>query len=137
MTYEELVAEEKRWQQNKPLLKREIKLAKDKEKVQKLKNDKRQLTTTKLLLLFLFLNFTLIEIFTGWVTIQSIQLAYYSEYSSPDYTPLVTLIGAVVGEVMSFATYALKSMKENSQGGIVYETALREPEPQNDDGSVG
>lgn len=43
----------------------------------------------------------------------------------PDFTPLVTLIGAVVSEVIGFAIYALKAMKENSKGGIVYDTAMR------------
>ena len=42
----------------------------------------------------------------------------------PDFTPLVTLIGAVVSEVIGFAIYAIKSAKENTEGGIIYETTM-------------
>ena len=53
---------------------------------------------------------------------------------SIDFTPLVALIGAVVGEVFGYAIYSLKSAKENSAGGIVYDSALRELEDnQNSD----
>ena len=72
------------------------------------KNTKKKFSTTKLIVLFLFINCTLLEIFTGWVTIQSIQLA--KEYMiAVDFTPLVTLIGVVVGEVLSFGVYAAKT----------------------------
>lgn len=86
---------------------------------------KKKITVTKLIVFFLFVNCTLIELFTGWVTIQSINLAK-DLMLTIDYTPLVTLIGAVVGEVIGFAVYALKSVKENTAGGIVYERAFRE-----------
>ena len=43
---------------------------------------------------------------------------------NPIFSPLVALISAVVGEVIAFAIYALKSAKENTKGGIVYETAI-------------
>ena len=91
-----------------------------------------KISTTKKLMFFLFLNCTIIELFTGWVTIQNIALAREMGVSL-DFTPLVTLIGTVVGEVLSFAVYAAKSAKENSQGGIVYETAMQ----KNEDGTVG
>ena len=41
-----------------------------------------------------------------------------------DFTPLVALIGAVVGEVFSYAIYSLKSTKENTVGGIVYDSVI-------------
>ena len=86
---------------------------------------KKKFSTTKLIVLFLFINCTLLELFTGWVTVQSIQLA--KEYMvSVDFTPLVTLIGVVVGEVLSFGVYAAKSVKENTAGGIVYDSAMQE-----------
>lgn len=126
-----LVQEEKDWAKNKQLLKRKIKIEKDKAKLRNSLKDKSKLTTTKLLILFLFINCTIIELFTGWATIQSIQLALQTGLA-PDFTPLVTLIGAVVGEVVGFAVYAVKSTKENTVGGIVYESALN-----NNDESVG
>lgn len=90
-------------------------------------NKKEKKSTTKLLIAFLFINCTLIELFTGWVTVQNLHLVE-SVNAALDFTPLVTLIGAVVGEVTGFAVYAAKSAKENSKGGIVYEQAFRESE---------
>ena len=43
---------------------------------------------------------------------------------TPDLSPLMALISAVVAEVIGFAVYALKSTKENTEGGIIYETAM-------------
>ena len=80
----------------------------------------KKISTTKLLVTFLFINCTLLEIFTGWVTIWNLVLAR-DVGTSIDFTPLITLIGVVIGEVFGFAIYALKSMKENTKGGIVYE----------------
>ena len=53
-----------------------------------------------------------------------------------DFTPLVALIGAVVGEVFSYAIYSLKSAKENTAGGIIYDTAMRDnlPSPPDNNG---
>lgn len=82
----------------------------------------KKIPTSKKLILFLFLNCTLIELFTAWVTIKSLYLAE-TFLIVPDFTPLVSLIGAVLGEVIGYAVYAIKSAKENSQGGIVFESA--------------
>lgn len=127
----QLAQEEKDWAKNKQLLKRKIKIEKDKAKLRNSLKNKSKLTTTKLLILFLFINCTIIEIFTGWATVQSIQLTLQTGVA-PDFTPLVTLIGAVVGEVVGFAVYAVKSTKENTVGGIVYDSALN-----NNNESVG
>jgi len=43
-----------------------------------------------------------------------------SQTGMVDFTPIVTLIGAVVGEIIGFAIYAAKAAKENTVGGIVY-----------------
>lgn len=131
-----LVQEEKDWAKNKQLLKRKIKIEKDKAKLRNSLKDKSKLTTTKLLVLFLFINCTLIELFTGWATIQSIQLALQTGLA-PDFTPLVALIGAVVGEVIGFAVYAVKSTKENTAGGIIYDCAMQNNDNNTDTGSVG
>jgi hypothetical protein len=123
ITEEELVQEEQDWAKNKQLLKRKIKIEKDKKKLKDSLKDKKELTTTKLLVLFLFLNCTLIELFTSWATVQSLSIAAQTGLS-PDFSPLVTLIGAVVGEVIGFGVYAVKSVKENTVGGIIYDSAM-------------
>ena len=85
----------------------------------------KKISTTKKFMLFLFINCTLIELFTGWVTVQNLILAREMGIML-DFTPLVTLIGAIVGEVFSFAVYAAKSAKENTKGGIIYEKAINQ-----------
>ena len=129
---EELVAElkkrveqeEKRWELEKPLLEREQKVNSEKEEFAKKKN---KLTTSKILIGFLFLNCTLIEIFTGWAMIKMLYIASIAG-TSIDFTPLVALIGAVVGEVIGYGIYSLKSAKENSVGGLVFESAMKDKE---------
>lgn len=86
---------------------------------------KKKISCTKLIVLFLFINCTLVELFTGWVTIQNLILAQTVGVAL-DFTPLNTLVGTVVAEVLGFAIYAAKSTKENSKGGIVYDLALNE-----------
>ena len=78
---------------------------------------------TKLIILFLFINCTLVELFTGWVIVQNLLLAQAVGIAL-DFTPLTTLVGAVVAEVLGFAVYALKAAKENSKGGIVYDSTF-------------
>jgi hypothetical protein len=136
LTEEEIQQEEQNWAKDKQLLKRKIKIEKDKRKLNDKLKDKKELTTTKRLILFLFINCTLIEIFTGWATVKSLEIAAASEYLSADFSPLVALIGAVVGEVIGFGVYSLKSVKENSKDGIVYESAMKglNSVTSNDDG---
>ena len=117
----EIVLQEKQWEKEKSLQERKYKIKKEKRELKSLYGFK--LPTSKLLILFLFINCTLIELFTGWVTIKSLDLATLTMVS-PDFTPLVTLIGAVVSEVIGFAIYAIKSGKENTEGGIIYETTM-------------
>ena len=117
----EIVLQEKQWEKEKSLQERKYKIKKEKRELKSLYGFK--LPTSKLLILFLFINCTLIELFTGWVTIKSLDLATLTMVS-PDFTPLVTLIGAVVSEVIGFAIYAIKSAKENTEGGIIYETTM-------------
>ena len=56
---------------------------------------------------------------------------------TPDLSPLMALITTVVAEVIGFGIYALKSTKENTEGGIIYETAMREFESENNEKSYG
>lgn len=86
--------------------------------------------TGKVLMWFLFVNCTIVELFTGWVTVQSFKLAY-ATMITPDFTPLNTLVGTIVAEVIGFAVYCIKSMKENTKGGIVYEAAMRSLDSNN------
>ena len=116
-----LTLEEKKWAAEKQYLERKYKLKMDKRAMRKKMMGK--IPTSKLLILFLFINCTLIELFTGWTTIQSFKLAH-ELMITPDFTPLVTLIGAVVSEVIGYAIYSLKAMKENTSGGIVYDSAI-------------
>lgn len=117
----EILLQEKQWEKEKSLQERKYKIKKEKRELKSLYGFK--LPTSKLLILFLFINCTLIELFTGWVTIKSIDLATLTMVG-PDFTPLVTLIGAIVSEVIGFAIYAIKSAKENTEGGIIYETTM-------------
>jgi len=112
--------QEESWAREKDLLERQYKMQEERKNLK----PKGKITTTKWIVLFLFLNCTAIEIFTGWATYESLiisqQIGTYADFS-----PLVALIGAVVGEVMGFAVYAAKSTKENTAGGIVYDQAMQ------------
>lgn len=110
--------EEQLWEKEKDILERKQKIKNERSKFKP-----KKITTTKLLTFFLFLNCTLIELFVAYVTIRSLDISAFSGMS-PDFTPLITLVGAVVSEVIGFAIYCLKSVKENSKNGIIYETTM-------------
>ena len=116
--YKEILAEKERWEQEKKTIKLQQQIRREK---RKLFNPFTKISFSKWLIFFLFLNCTALELFTAWVTIQSIALAF-NQGMSPDFTPLITLIGLVIGEVVSYAIYSLKSMKENTKGGIIYDS---------------
>lgn len=119
----EIIIKEHRWQREKEVLERKYKLKQEKREFKKQFLPK--ISTSKLLILFLFINCTIIELFTGFVTLKSLDLTTLT-MANPDFTPLVALIGAVVSEVVGYAVYALKSAKENTAGGITYEAAMRQ-----------
>lgn len=119
----EITIKEHRWQREKEVLERKYKLKQEKREFKKQFLPK--ISTSKLLILFLFINCTIIELFTGFVTLKSLDLTTLT-MANPDFTPLIALIGAVVSEVVGYAVYALKSAKENTAGGITYETAMRQ-----------
>ena len=125
MTKEErdITIKEHRWQREKEVLERKYKLKQEKKEFKKRFLPK--ISTSKLLIFFLFINCTIIELFTGFVTLKSLDLTTLT-MANPDFTPLVALIGAVVSEVVGYAVYALKSAKENTAGGITYEAAMRQ-----------
>lgn len=109
----------KKWEQEKIEIEKKEQLKIEKEKFLS-KYKKPKLSTTKKLIYFLFVNCSLIEIFTGVIT----WLSACSD--NPDFSPLVALIGAVVGEVIGFAVYGIKSIKENTAGGVVYEKVMQQ-----------
>ena len=127
--------EEKRWMLEKPLRERQAAVRNDRAEFKK---KKCKISTSKLLIIFLFINCTLIEIFTGWAMVKMLSLAFIAG-TMIDFTPLVALIGAVVGEVFGYAIYSLKSTKENTVGGIVYDSVInnsndKEPSPPQENG---
>ena len=125
---EKIIKEEQDWADYKKYLIRKIKLIEDKESF--LLENKKKISTSKILILFLFINCTIIEIFTGWVTVKSFSYSLITG-NSIDFSPLVTLIGSVIGEVTGFAIYSLKSANEKAEGGIVYDSIFRNKEDVN------
>ncbi len=110
----------KQWDEQKQLLQAKEKIRQQKEEIFKQKNKKkRELTTTKRLMFFLFFSCSVIQIFTMYVTIKSMNMGL-----GADFGPLQMLISAVVAEVIGFAIYSIKSLKENTKGGIIYEAAM-------------
>lgn len=115
----QIEVQQKYWEEEKPIIIAEQDLEEDKKETKnRKKEEKKKLTTTKFLMFFLFASCTIIQIFTLVVTILSINAGVY------DFTALQMLITAVVGEVVAFAIYSIKSLKENTKGGIIYETAM-------------
>lgn len=109
------------WEKEKIILLKKQELKEQKKEIKnKGKQQKRKLTTTKLLTFFLFINCTIIQLFTLYITWKQINIGY-----GADLTPLQMLITTVVGQVIVFAVYSLKSLKENTKGGIIYQTALK------------
>lgn len=122
---ERLVAsKEKYWAKEKELLTREYKIKDERKSLkERFKKKRDKIANSKLLIWFLFINCTIIEIFTIWVIIQELSLSAQGMLT-PDLSPLMALISSVVAEVIGFAIYSLKSVKENTEGGIVYETTM-------------
>lgn len=118
---------QKEWEQEKDIIIEQIKLKNDKEKIK----GHNKLSMSKKIILFLFINCTLIELFTGYITIMDLNIAKTT--GMVDFSPMIALITAVVGEVIGFAVYAVKSMKENTQGGITYQAMMNEFEQQEED----
>lgn len=114
----QIIQQEKQWEKDKLLIERQQKIKEERHALISFKP-----STTKIIMVFLFLNCTLVEIFTGWATVQSLNIALET-MTYVDFTPLTALVGAVVSEVIGFGVYAVKATKENTTGGIVYEQAM-------------
>ena len=74
--------------------------------------------TTKLVMAYIIINCTIVEIYSMWVMVKL-----------QDISGLYTLITSVIGETIAFLVYAVKSTKENTQGGIIYEKMKIENTP--------
>lgn len=111
---EQVKQKQERWNVERTSLEAENKINQEYKQLKKSSRKIKMPSTSKLMLGFLFINCTAIELFTGWVTYESILIG------QPDYSPLITLIGAVVGEVIGLGTYYVKACKENTEGGVTY-----------------
>lgn len=112
--------QEQNWQIQRLNLKRRNDIKNDYNKIQN-KNPFR-ITTGKLAMWILLALCFIVIIFTGVVTIKEFSLAYALGLM-PDFTPLVTMIGAILGAAIDVAAYFAKSAKENTKGGITYQAA--------------
>lgn len=118
----------KKINQQKEQLQKQKEYLLKKQQIKELKRGLRakiKLSTSKILMYFLFLNCTAIEIFTGIVTIINLNIARETGIN-PDLTPLVTLVSTGVTQTIGFAIYSIKAAKQNCKGGIVYEQAMFE-----------
>ena len=113
MKEKDIVKLQKDWEEEKKILEVEQKIKEEKKKY------KRKFPTSKLLIFLLFINCTVIELFTGYILIKTIQMSQYTMIS-PAMTPLTTPIGSIVTQVIGYAVYSLKAMKENTKNGITY-----------------
>lgn len=109
-----LKLQEMEWKRKKRLLDKRKALRKSKlEYLPRLK-----VNTTKLVMAYIIINCTIVEIYSMWVMVKL-----------QDISGLYTLITSVIGETIAFLVYAVKSTKENTQGGIIYEKMKLENTP--------
>ena len=79
-----------------------------------MKSKKKKITTSKLLIGFIFVNCIVVEVYAMWAM-----------YKLADLSALSVLVTSIIGETIAYAIYSVKSMKENSMGGIVYDLAMQ------------
>lgn len=84
----------------------------------------KKISTTKFLITFLFVDCIAVQFFVAYATVMSVAIAE-AVGAVPTFEPLIALVGAVVAEAIGFGIYCIKSAKENSKDGIVYELAMR------------
>lgn len=74
-------------------------------------------STTKMAMGYIFASCTVVQIYS-----------MAAMWHFADLSALYSLIGATVGEVISYCAYAAKSAKENTKGGIVHDMAMKSQE---------
>ena len=92
-------------------------------------NDKKKekLSFSKIAFIFMVTNCVIIELY-----------ALFTMFYFQDLSSLPALIAAIVGECITLCGYYVKSGKENTIGGIVYESAMKKLEHELDNNeSVG
>lgn len=93
---------------------------------------RKQLSFSKIAVIFIFANFLAIELYSMVV------MVWFRDLAS-----LGTLIAAVIGQCVTLCGYFVKSDHENTSGGITFETAMYElrentaTKTDEDDGAVG
>ena len=120
--------QERRWKEEKEIIDRRNKLK------QARKGKKKKIETSKIVLWFMLCLLLSIILFTGYVTLSMMNIAANTS-TMMDFTPLVALISAIVGQVIITLGYFIKSGVENREGGVTYLNAQYNLE--NDDGGVG
>jgi hypothetical protein len=73
--------------------------------------------TAKIALGYIFLSCTVVQIYS-----------MAAMWHFADLSALYSLIGATVGETISYCAYAAKSARENMKGGIVHDMAMKDQE---------
>lgn len=80
------------------------------------KEGKQKMALSKKLTIFLLANFTIVELYVLYVM-----------YVFQDISALPSLITVVVGDVIAFIVYMIKSLKENtSDTGFLYELKMKD-----------
>lgn len=92
------------------------------------KEGKQKMALSKKLTIFLLANFTIVELYVLFVM-----------YVFQDISALPSLITVVIGDVVAFIVYMIKSLKENtSDKGFMYELKMKDTENNTiDDQAVG
>ena len=93
---------------------------------QKFKPKKKKITASKLALFVMLM-----------VCLEIILFAEYVMYHTGDLSALITLIGIPASMAVVIWSYYSKSKAENTRNGIVYETAMRELDNDEEEGVVG
>lgn len=117
-SWKQILQKQKRWQKEKEIIKIKNRIKKQKKALSNFK-----ISTSKIFTFLLFLNCSCIQFFAAWATVQSINIAKQAG-TMIDFSPLVALIGAVVGESIGFWIYAAKAKAQNTAGGLTYEMAM-------------
>ena len=97
--------------------KEKIQLKEEQKAMRKEKLARKWPSTAKMAMGYIFLSCTVVQIYS------MIAMWHFADLSA-----LYCLIGATVGEVGAYCAYAAKSAKENTQGGIVHDMAVKSQE---------
>ena len=116
--------EEEIWAVEKSNIERRNKIKQERKKL-KHSGGWSSLAMSKKILIIVFINCIIIEIFTGAIIIKAMALAAAAGMTA-DLSPLVALIPAIGGQVSSLISYNIKSQKENTEGGITYLNAQQQ-----------